>query len=89
MNAIGIVDTLLEDPQVKPSVKEFFGLKDLKHDDDFASVLSVSYCVLLEHASNGYWRIDPPWVLAGQELGSCCRRYYVRQVLYINGRTDS
>lgn len=41
VNAIETIDILLEDPNVKDSVKELFGLKNLKHDDDFASVLGV------------------------------------------------
>lgn len=41
LSAIETIDILLEDPNVKDSVKDLFGLKNLKHDDDFASVLGV------------------------------------------------
>ncbi|KIJ60108.1 hypothetical protein HYDPIDRAFT_99441 [Hydnomerulius pinastri MD-312] len=38
-NTFKTVDALLDVPQAKPYVKALFGLQDLEHDDDFASVL--------------------------------------------------
>jgi hypothetical protein len=41
-NTIATIDTLLQFPFLNDVVKALFGLHELKHDDDFASVLSVS-----------------------------------------------
>ncbi|KAF9234953.1 peptidase S28 [Melanogaster broomeanus] len=38
-NAMQTIDALLEVPYLKPLVKGLFGLQDLEHDDDFASVI--------------------------------------------------
>ncbi|KAL4062844.1 serine carboxypeptidase S28-domain-containing protein [Scleroderma citrinum] len=40
-NTIQIVDQLLGVPYIKPLIKRLFGLQDLEHDDDFASVLEI------------------------------------------------
>lgn len=41
-NAITTIDTLLQIPYLKDVVKALFGLRELEHDDDFASILEVS-----------------------------------------------
>lgn len=41
-NAITTIDTLLQIPFLKDVVKALFGFHELKHDDDFVSVLEVS-----------------------------------------------
>ncbi len=40
-NSITIVDAILLSGKFKKQLKSLFGLADLEHDDDFASILSV------------------------------------------------
>ena len=40
--SIVTIDTLLNFPQSAHGLKALFGLKDLQHDEDFASLLEVS-----------------------------------------------
>lgn len=72
VNSIKTIDDILcNSPSfIKRQLKNLFGLKDLEHDEDFASVLKVS-CYLTPFT----WHLkkimaDPPRSMASQVLGS-------------------
>ena len=41
VRAIAFIDAALSTPPLRGALKQLFGLRDLSHDDDFASLLSV------------------------------------------------
>jgi hypothetical protein len=45
VNSIATIDAILRQGTFKRPLKALFGLADLKHDEDFASVLEVRSCV--------------------------------------------
>lgn len=41
VRSVEFVDAVLSIPALRGALKELFGLRDLEHDEDFASLLSV------------------------------------------------
>ena len=83
-NAIKAVDAILtrgDDPvsrTLKDWLKGLFGLKDLEHDEDFASVIEVCPQMVFEvKRADKEIGLVAAVVLASEELGSC---YWQHQV---------
>ena len=45
-HSIGVIDVLLKVPHLKKHLKALFGLEELEHDDDFASLIEVTLSFL-------------------------------------------
>lgn len=65
------VDDLLSNPATAQTIKGLFGLHNVTHIQDFASLLSVSaeVCTAIQHLKL-LLLLGISWCLAGQKLGS-------------------
>lgn len=64
---IATVDKLLSNRLSARPLKALFGLSDLEHNDDFASLLEVCLCVTVKVVAEIC--TGSPWILASQVLG--------------------
>lgn len=64
-----IDDILLNRPRLRKPLKALFGLAGLEHDDDFAEVLSVSFCGLATRLVIDTKSLRAHWDLGKQRIG--------------------
>ena len=87
VDAVAFIDRVLSAPPLRSALKALFGLRDLEHDDDFVSLLSVGLssmplCVYeREGADDAVRWVEPDGVLAGEGVGPGGGEHRVRGVL--------